>query len=138
METETTLLIVKPDGVERGLIGELIARVERKGLAITALRMLRLDRGTAERLYSVHQGKPFFEVLIEFMTSGPIVAMKVEGANSIDLVRNLMGATKPEDALPGTIRGDYAFDLTRNICHGSDGRESAARELGILFPEGGG
>jgi nucleoside-diphosphate kinase len=134
METETTLLIVKPDGVERGLIGEVMSRVEKKGLRITALKMLHLDKPTAERLYSVHRGKSFFDMLVEFMTSGPIVAMKVEGPQAIELVRNLMGATKPEEALPGTIRGDYAFNLTQNICHGSDSRESAERELAVLFP----
>jgi len=131
---ETTLLMVKPDGVRRGLIGEIIARVERKGLAITGLKMLRLDRPSAERLYSVHRGKEFFNRLIEFTTSGPIVAIRVEGPQAIALVRGLMGATKPEEALPGTIRGDYAFDLTQNLCHGSDGPESAERELEVLFP----
>jgi nucleoside-diphosphate kinase len=132
---ETTLLIIKPDGVRRRLVGEVISRVENKGLRITALKMLHLDKPTAERLYSVHRGKSFFDILIEFMISGPIVAMKVEGPRAIELVRNLMGATKPEEALPGTIRGDYASDLTRNICHGADSRESAKRELAVLFPE---
>jgi nucleoside-diphosphate kinase len=135
MDTETTLLIVKPDGVARGLIGEIISRVERKGLVIRALKMVHLDRKTAERLYSVHQGKSFFGILIDFMTSGPIVAMKLEGPGAIGLVRLLMGATKPEEALPGTIRGDFAHNLTQNICHGSDSPESAERELAVLFPE---
>jgi len=135
METETTLLIVKPDGVKRGLIGEVISRVEKKGLSITALRMVHLDKTTAERLYSVHEGKSFFGILIDFMTSGPLVAMKVEGPGAIGLVRLLMGATKPEEALPGTIRGDYAHHLTQNICHGSDSPESAERELAVLFAD---
>jgi nucleoside-diphosphate kinase len=130
---ERELLIVKPDAVKRGLVGEVIQRVERKGLKLVALEMMQLDRPTAEKLYSVHEEKPFYEKLIDFMLSGPIVALVVEGENAIQLTRLLMGATDPLAAQPGTIRGDYSDHVTYNLVHGSDAPESVQREIPILF-----
>lgn len=130
---ERELIVVKPDGVRRGLVGEVVRRFEQKGLRPVALRMMELDRETAERLYSVHKGKPFFENLIEFITSGPIVAMIVEGPDAIHLARVLMGATNPKESQPGTLRGDFGHDYTQNIVHGSDSAESVKREAPVLF-----
>jgi nucleoside-diphosphate kinase len=132
---EWTLVLIKPDAVKRGLIGELIGRIERKGLRIAAMKMLHLDRALAERLYEVHKGKPFFDELIRFITSSPLVAMVVVGRESIKVVRSLMGATNPLEALPGTIRGDWGFDLTANLIHGSDSPQSAAKEISIFFTD---
>lgn len=134
MKPERTLVMIKPDAVQRGLVGEIIGRFERKGLKLLALEMQQLSRERAEALYSVHRGKPFFEELVRFVTHGPIVALVLEGKDCIALVRKLMGATNPRDAEPGSIRGDLAFDLTENVVHGSDSPESAAREIPILFP----
>ena len=117
---ERTLLMIKPDAVERGLVGEVIRRMERKGLKLIALEMQHLTKERAEDLYSVHQGKHFFDELVQFITRGPIVAMVLEGKDCIALVRKLMGATNPLNAEPGSIRGDFAFDFTENIVHGSD------------------
>ena len=137
MSQEKTLILVKPDGVRRGLVGEVIARVERKGYTISALRMLQADRVLLERHYAEHQGKPFFEPLVEFMMSGPIVAMVAEGNRVIEGFRSLAGVTDPTVAAPGTIRGDLARDqgtkVVQNIVHGSDSPESAAREIEIFF-----
>jgi nucleoside-diphosphate kinase len=134
---EKTLVLVKPDGVRRGLVGEVIARIERKGYTISALRMLQADRALLERHYAEHQGKPFFEPLVEFMASGPIVAMIAEGNRVIEGFRSLAGVTDPTIAAPGTIRGDLARDqgtkVVQNIVHGSDSPESAAREIEIFF-----
>lgn len=132
---ERTLVLIKPDGVRRGLIGEVISRIERKGFRITALRMFQMDRRLAERHYAAHTEKPFFEELISFITSGPIVAMVVEGRGVVASVRNLMGATDPLNAAPGTLRGDFANTITENIVHGSDSPESAAREISLFFPD---
>ena len=134
MRTECTLLMIKPDAVERGLVGEIIRRFERKGLKLVALEMQHLSKERAEDLYSIHQGKPFFDKLVQFVTRGPIVAMVLEGKDCIALVRKVMGATNPIDAEPGSIRGDLAFDLTQNVVHGSDSPESAELEIPILFP----
>jgi len=134
LKPERTLLMIKPDAVQRGLVGEIIGRFERKGLKLLALEMQQLSRERAEALYSVHQGKPFFEELVRFVTRGPIVALVLEGKDCIALVRKVMGATNPLNAEPGSIRGDLAFDLTENVVHGSDSPESAAREIPILFP----
>jgi nucleoside-diphosphate kinase len=131
---ERTLLMIKPDGVERRLVGEIVARMERKGLKLVALEMQHLTKERAENLYAVHKEKHFFGELIEFITRGPIVAMVVEGKDPVTLVRKVMGATNPANAEPGSIRGDYAFDFTENIVHGSDSPENAAREISILFP----
>jgi len=134
---EKTLVLVKPDGVARGLVGEVIARIEAKGYTIVSLRMLQADRALLEKHYAEHQGKPFFEPLVEFMMSGPIVALVAQGNRVIEGVRSLAGATDPTVAAPGTIRGDLARDqgtkVVQNIVHGSDSPESAAREIAIFF-----
>ena len=134
---EKTLVLVKPDGVARGLVGEVIARIEAKGYKISALRMLQADRALLEKHYAEHKGKPFFEPLVEFMMSGPIVALVAEGNRVIEGFRSLAGATDPTLAAPGTIRGDLARDqgtkVVQNIVHGSDSPESAAREIAIFF-----
>ncbi len=134
MATERTLILVKPDGVARGLIGEVIARIERKGFRLEALELRILDRAVAEQHYGEHTDKPFFADLVEFITSGPLVAMCVAGEDAIAGMRNLMGATNPVDAVPGSIRGDLATVIGENIVHGSDGAGSAARELELFFP----
>ena len=137
MSIEKTLVLVKPDGVARGLVGEVIARIEAKGYSISALRMLQADRALLEKHYAEHQGKPFFEPLVEFMMSGPIVALVAEGNRVIEGFRSLAGVTDPTVAAPGTIRGDLARDqgtkVVQNIVHGSDSPESAAREIAIFF-----
>ena len=137
MSTEKTLILVKPDGVRRQLIGEVISRIESKGYLVTSLRMMQADRALLERHYEEHKGKPFFEPLVEFMMSGPIVAMVAEGNRVIEGFRSLAGATDPTVAAPGTIRGDLARDqgtkVVQNIVHGSDSPESAAREIEIFF-----
>jgi nucleoside-diphosphate kinase len=132
--TQKTLILVKPDGVQRGLIGEVIARIERKGYALEALELRTLERERAEEHYGEHTDKPFFGELVEFITSGPLVAMCVSGEDAIVGMRTLMGATNPIDATPGSIRGDFAKVIGENIVHGSDSPESAARELEIFFP----
>ena len=135
MATESTLLIVKPDGVRRGLVGEVLRRVESKGLAIEALRMETIDRSTAEEHYGEHREKPFFGELVDFITSGPVVLGRISGEGAIAVWRTLMGPTNPADAPPGTIRGDLATVITENLVHGSDSPESAARELKLFFPD---
>jgi nucleoside-diphosphate kinase len=134
---EKTLVLVKPDGVARGLVGEVIARIEAKGYKVVQLRMLQADRALLEKHYAEHQGKPFFEPLVEFMMSGPIVALVAEGNRVIEGFRSLAGVTDPTVAAPGTIRGDLARDqgtkVVQNIVHGSDSPESAAREIEIFF-----
>ncbi|MGH2518690.1 MAG: nucleoside-diphosphate kinase [Chloroflexota bacterium] len=130
---EQTLIIVKPDAVQRGLTGEVLARLERRGLTIAALKLVRVDRELAHRHYAEHPGKPFFDGLVQFITSGPAVAGVIQGSNAIQVVRTTMGATNPVAAAPGTIRGDLALDLDRNIIHGSDSPESAAREIALFF-----
>jgi len=132
---ERTLLMVKPDGVVRGLIGEVLKRVESKGLKIVALKMLWMDRALAEKFYSVHKGKPFFNQLVEHITSAPIVATVVEGEDAVNVVRRLIGSTDPKQAPPGTIRGDLGLSLTKNVVHASDSIESAEREIGLLFSD---
>lgn len=130
---ERTFVMVKPDGVQRGLAGEVISRFERKGFKIVALKMMRIDRALAEKHYGEHRGKPFFEGLVRFITSGPVVAMVLEGRDVIAGVREMMGATNPAKALPGTIRGTYAVDVGRNVVHGSDSPASAEREISLFF-----
>jgi nucleoside-diphosphate kinase len=130
-----TLVIVKPDGVERGLTGEILSRLERKGLVIIAAELRRLDRPTAERHYAEHAGKPFFEGLVSFITRSPVLVAVFEGPEDTwRIVRTLMGTTNPADAAPGTIRGDLASVMSENLIHGSDSAESAAREIEIFFP----
>lgn len=135
MASERTLVLVKPDGVRRGLVGEVISRCERMGLKIVAMRLLRVDEDLAARHYAEHVEKPFYPELVSFITSGEVAALVLEGEAAISLVRKLMGPTDPKDAPPGTIRGDYAVEITENIVHGSDGPESAAREISLFFPD---
>ncbi|MCX7643073.1 MAG: nucleoside-diphosphate kinase [Armatimonadetes bacterium] len=135
MARERTFVMIKPDGVQRGLVGEIIGRLERKGLKLVGLKMLWLDRELAERHYEMHKGKPFFDDLIAFITSGPVVAMVWEGENSIALVRAMMGALEPTEATPGSIRGDFACTKTMNLIHGADSQENAEREIKLFFDE---
>lgn len=135
MSQERTFVAIKPDGVERGLIGEIIGRFEKRGLKLVGLKQMQVSVELAERHYGEHKGKPFFEGLVKFITSGPIVAMCWEGKGAIALARNVIGATNPAQAAPGTIRGDLAVEIGRNAVHGSDGPESAAREIGLFFKE---
>jgi nucleoside-diphosphate kinase len=132
---DRTLILVKPDAFARNLTGEIIARFERKGLRIAALRYMTLDRQTAEQHYAEHQGKPFFEELVSFITSGPLVAVIMEGSDAVKAARQVIGATHPLDAAPGSIRGDFAIELGQNMVHGSDSWESAEREAKLFFPE---
>jgi nucleoside-diphosphate kinase len=134
MTAERTLVLCKPDAVERGLVGEIVGRIERKGLSIVALEQRILDAGTAKQHYSEHDGKPFFDDLVAFITRSPLVAMVVEGPDAWKVMRTMMGATNPREAAPGTIRGDLAVELTENLVHGSDGAQSAAREIALFFP----
>jgi nucleoside-diphosphate kinase len=136
MAVETTLVLVKPDGVRRGLMGEVIGRLERRGYELRGARLLKITRPLAGEHYAEHKGKPFYPGLVSFITSGPTLALAVRGENAIAGVRALMGATNPADALPGTMRGDLATELSENIVHGSDSRASAKRELGLFFPDG--
>ena len=132
---DRTLILVKPDAFARNLTGEIIARFERKGLRIAALRYMTLDRATAEQHYAEHQGKPFFEELVSFITSGPLVAMVLEGQDAVKAARQVIGATNPIEAAPGSIRGDFGLEVQTNLVHGSDSPESAVRESALFFPE---
>jgi len=133
--TERTLILVKPDGVARRLVGEVIRRVERKGLTLVAMELRTLTRDVAEQHYAEHTEKPFFAGLVDFITSGPLVALVAEGPDAVRAVRGLMGATNPLDAAPGSIRGDFATEIGENIVHGSDSPESGQREVKLFFPE---
>ncbi len=130
---EKTLVLLKPDAVNRRLIGEIISRFERKGLKIVAMKMLQVSMEMAERHYAVHKGKPFYDALIEYITSAPVIAMILEGENAIAVVRKMMGKTNGQEAEPGTIRGDYSMNVQKNLVHGSDSKESAQREINIFF-----
>lgn len=130
---EKTLVLVKPDGVQRGLVGEIISRFERTGLKLVALKMLHMDREMAGKHYAIHQGKPFFEGLVSFITSSPLIAAVFEGTSAVEVVRKTMGATDPVKAAPGTIRGDLAVDIGRNVVHGSDSIENAQKEISLFF-----
>lgn len=130
---ERTFALVKPDGVRRGLVGEIVSRFERKGLKIVAAKMLRVTPELAQRHYAEHQGKPFYPALIQHITSGPVVALALEGRSAIAVVRLLTGATNPQTAAPGTVRGDLALGITPNLLHASDSTDSAARELALYF-----
>ena len=133
--TERTLVLVKPDGVRRGLVGEVISRIERKGLTLAALELRQVDRPLAEQHYAEHDGKPFFGSLLEFITSGPVVALVVEGPRAVAAFRQIAGGTDPvEKAVPGSLRGDYCIEVQDNLVHGSDSPESAAREIKLWFP----
>ena len=130
---ERTLVLVKPDGMARGLVGELVGRFERKGLRLAGLKLVRMDEAMANKHYAAHVGKPFFKGLVEYITALPIVAMVWEGPNAITSVRQAMGATDPSKAQPGTIRGDFALDISNNLVHGSDGPQSAVKEISLFF-----
>jgi nucleoside-diphosphate kinase len=133
MNMERTFVMIKPDGVQRGFIGEVISRLERKGLKIVAMKMIEISKELAMQHYAEHREKPFFDGLISYITSGPVVAMVVEGKNAVKVVRNLVGSTNPVEANPGTIRGDYGMDVGRNIVHASDSLNSAEREINLFF-----
>ena len=128
-----TFFMIKPDGVQRNLVGEIISRVEAKGFSITKIKMMTISKNLAEKHYEEHKDKPFFSNLVSFITSGPVVAMQVEGENVVLQIRNLMGATNPSESTPGSIRGDLATELDKNVVHGSDSDESAERELTLFF-----
>ncbi len=130
---QQTLVLLKPDAVERKLVGEIISRLEKRGLKIVAMKMIRMDEALAKRHYAIHEGKPFFEELVEFITSGPIVAAVFEGKDAVTEVRSVMGATDPADAAPGTIRADLAEDIGHNLIHGSDSEETAGKEIKLFF-----
>ena len=133
MSADRTLVICKPDAVERRLVGEIVSRLERKGLRIVEMKMMSITKEIAGRHYGEHQGKPFYDDLVSFITRSPAVVMVVEGPEAFSVVRTLMGTTNPRQAAPGTIRGDLAIELTENLVHGSDSPESAEREIGIFF-----
>ncbi len=133
--SERTLVLIKPDGVRRGLVGEVLARLERKGLTLVALELRTLAPQAAREHYGEHEGKPFFAGLVDFITGGPLVALVAEGPSAIAATRGLMGATNPVDATPGSIRGDLALEIGENIVHGSDSPTSAAREIALFFPD---
>ena len=135
-DMQTTYIMIKPDGVQRGLVGEIINRFERKGLRMVGLRQLTPTMKLAEAHYAVHSERPFYSGLIEFITSGPVVAMAWTGVEAISVARNIIGPTSGREAAPGTIRGDWAMDIGHNIIHGSDGEDTAAFELGLWFPDG--
>jgi nucleoside-diphosphate kinase len=132
---DRTLILVKPDAFDRGLTGEIIGRFERKGLKLVALRLMQVDRDLAESHYSEHRGKPFFPDLVEFISRGPLVALVLEGEGAVEAARQVIGATNPIEAAPGSIRGDFATEITFNLVHGSDSPNSAGREVELFFPE---
>ena len=132
---ERTLVIIKPDAVQRGLIGEIVTRFERRGLRIAALKLIHIDEALARRHYAVHEGKPFFAPLIRYITSSPVVVMVLEGNDVIEIARRTMGSTNPAEAAPGTIRADLGLEIGRNLVHGSDGPETAAFEIPLFFAE---
>ncbi len=133
--SQRTFLMVKPDGVRRGIVGEVVSRLERKTFSIVAMRLFTIDKALAERHYAEHVDKPFFGELVSFITSGPVVAMCVEGEEAVGVCRAMMGVTDPKKAAAGTLRGDFGLKITENIVHGSDSPESAERELGLFFPD---
>ena len=135
-DLQRTLLLVKPDGVQRQLVGRVLARFEERGLKIVGLKLVHVDRALAEQHYAVHREKPFFKGLVDFITSGPLVAAALEGPNAIAIVRSMNGATRPHEAAPGSIRGDFAVETAQNLVHASDGPETAAEELALWFKPG--
>ena len=132
---EQTLVIIKPDGVQRQLIGPIITRLERRGLKIVAMKMMQVSTDLAREHYAIHEGKPFYEPLIQYITSSPVVVLVVEGPNAIEVTRNTMGATNPVSAAPGTLRADYGLEIGRNLVHGSDGPETAVAEIALWFDQ---
>ncbi len=135
-DVQTTLVLIKPDGVQRSLAGEIITRLERRGLKLVGMKLIQIDEALANRHYEAHVGKPFFPGLVQFITSSPVVALAVQGENSIEVVRQTMGATDPKSADSGTVRGDLGLDIGRNLVHGSDSPEAAAHELSLFFGSG--
>ncbi len=135
MSMERTFVMIKPDAVQRGFIGEIVNRLERRGLKLSAMKFMQVTRDLAHKHYAEHEGKPFYEKLIGFITSGPVVAMVWEGEGAVGLVRGMMGATDPQKSAPGTIRADFGMTMGRNIVHGSDSLESARREIGLWFDD---
>ena len=132
--TERTLVLIKPDGVQRLLVGRILERYESRGLKLIGLKLVHVDRALAERHYDIHSARPFFGSLVDFITSGPLVALALEGPDAIAIVRTINGATRPNQAAPGTIRGDFALETGENLVHGSDGPDSATREIALFFP----
>ena len=132
---ERTLIIIKPDAVQRGLIGEIITRFERRGLRIAAMKLIHIDKALAERHYAIHKGKFFYEPLVQYITSSPVVVMALEGNDAIEIARRTMGATNPAQAAPGTIRADFGLEIGRNLVHGSDGPDTAAIEVPLYFSD---
>ena len=135
LRSDLSLVLVKPDAIQRGLAGEIISRLERKGLRIVAMKMLRMDKELAQRHYAVHKAKPFFGGLVDFITSGPIIAIVFRGKDAVEVIRQIMGETDPAKARPGTIRGDLALDLQCNLIHGSDSADNARKEIGLFFSQ---
>ena len=135
MASQLEFVMIKPDGVKRRLVGEIISRFEKRGLNIVAMKMVRITRETAEKLYEEHKGKSFFEDLISYITSGPVVCMVIEGDEAVSVIRKMIGATDPKEALPGTIRGDYALSKGENVIHASDSPEKAKREMSLFFED---
>ena len=135
MAVQRTFAFIKPDAVERNLVGRILARFEEEGFRIVALRMVRMTRSQAEKLYSVHVGKPFYKELVDYVTSGPVVLMVLEGEDAVKRVREIIGATNPREAAPGTIRAEYGLDVTRNTIHAADSPENAVREMTIFFTQ---
>ncbi len=135
MANERTLVLCKPDAVQRGWVGQIVSRFERKGLKIAGMKMLHVDEALANRHYQEHLEKAFYPQLRDFITSSPVIALVIEGDNAVEIVRTLMGTTNPQNAAPGTIRGDFGIDLTKNLVHGSDSPVSAEREIGLFFDE---
>lgn len=134
--TERTLVLIKPDGVQRQLVGRILARYEERGLKVVGLKLVRVDRGLAERHYAAHRERPFFSGLVDFITSAPLVVLALDGPNAIAVVRAINGATRPDEAAPGTVRGDFALETAQNIVHASDGPEAAVDELALWFSAG--
>jgi nucleoside-diphosphate kinase len=132
---ERSLVLIKPDAIQRGLAGEILSRLERKGLKILAMKMLQMDKALAQRHYAVHKGKTFFDGLVDFITSSPIIAIVFQGENAVELIRQIMGETDPAKAKPGTIRGDFGIDIGYNLIHGSDSLENASEEINLFFSE---
>ncbi|MFP3880496.1 MAG: nucleoside-diphosphate kinase [Dehalococcoidia bacterium] len=130
---EKSLVLIKPDAIQRGLAGEIISRLEKKGLKIVAMKMLRVDRSLAERHYAIHRGKGFFEALVNFITSGPVIAIIFQSENAVQIVRQIMGGTDPVNACAGTIRGDFGIDIGHNLVHGSDSKQTASEEIDLFF-----
>ena len=133
---ERTLIIIKPDAVQRGLTGRIITRFERRGLRLAGMKLIHIDQALAEKHYAIHKGKPFYEPLIQYMTSSPVVVIALEGNDAIEIARRTMGATNPAEAAPGTIRADFGLEVGRNLVHGSDGEDTAAFEVPLFFDEG--